>query len=174
MTIHQHRTWTEDRANQAAKLWLDGLGATTIAEILGNTSRNAIIGKMHRMGLGGTGRTICHDAPKPEPKPRKPRTNKTYPSRPKAPEVPIPQPAKRELVFEPPIYATGERITVMDLVPRACRWPIGDPGSEGFSFCGRYSEPCIPYCAAHMRIAYQPAVKKRRRAVVHGRKAVAA
>lgn len=162
MTIHQHRTWTEDRANQAAKLWLDGLGATTIAEILGNTSRNAIIGKMHRMGLGGTGRTICQDAPKPEPKPRKPRAKKTYPSRPKAPEVPIPRVSKIARAFIPPVFAPGERVTVMDLVPGVCRWPYGDPRDEHFSFCGHTSAEGSSYCTAHSRIAYMPVERRKR------------
>jgi len=168
MTIHQHRTWTEDRADRAAKLWLNGVGATTIATILGNTSRNAIIGKMHRMGLGGAGRAGAQDEPKPAP--RKPRAKKVYPSRSKAPEVPVPRVSKRTLVFMPPAFAEGHRVTVMDLVPGVCRWPLGDPGSEAFSFCGRRTEPCASYCTHHARIAYQPVVKRRRRAVVHGRK----
>lgn len=162
MTIHQHRTWTEDRANHAAKLWLDGIGATTIAEILGNTSRNAIIGKMHRMGLGGTGRTICQDVPKPEPKPRKPRAKKVYPSRPKAPEVPVPRVSKIERAFVPPVFAPGDRITVMDLAPGVCRWPFGDPKGEQFSFCGRHSAEASSYCEAHMRIAYMPVERRKR------------
>ena len=169
MTIHQHRTWTEDRANHAAKLWLDGIGASTIAAIIGNTSRNAIIGKMHRMGLGGTGRTICQDAPKPEPKPRKPRAKKVYPSRPKAPEVPIPRVSKIERAFIPPVFAPGERVTVMDLVPGVCRWPLGDPRAENFSFCGHRIAEGSSYCTRHSRIAYQPVERRKRgRKALHG------
>ncbi len=61
------------------------------------------------------------------------------------------------------VVVMNERVTIMMLTEQSCRWPIGDPGSEGFSFCGKRSETGIPYCTHHARIAYQPVERRRDR-----------
>ena len=61
------------------------------------------------------------------------------------------------------VVSIGQRVTIMMLTEQTCRWPIGDPGSEGFTFCGRRSDTGVPYCTTHARIAYQPAERRRDR-----------
>ena len=149
--------WTDERVETLKKLWLDGLSASQIAKQLGGVTRNAVIGKVHRLGLSG-------------------RATPSQPQRPifKAPRTPRPAvsaaPAPRRTI-EPilqaaqpaaPAYHPEEpgSATVLTLGAHMCKWPIGDPSSDAFTFCGRRSDREGPYCVDHARIAYQPQQKK--------------
>lgn len=163
--------WTEDRVETLKKLWAEGLSASQIAGRLGGVTRNAVIGKVHRLGLSG--RVTPSRASRPRPsKPRQP----SHPGRINAPQTagatalkmeaavdknPIPElvPSPLREVEIPP----GERATILTLSDKTCRWPIGDPSSGEFHFCGRNPSAKMPYCEHHCQIAYQPAQDRRRK-----------
>lgn len=134
-------SWTEERVEILRRLWGTGKSASEIAEIIGDVTRNAVIGKAHRLGLSG------------QPSPIR-----------KKPERPVAAPRLRAPVEE---RAEGSA-TIHSLTERMCRWPIGDPKHDGFRFCGKSAAEDGPYCAEHASLAYQPPTKRRdedRRAV---------
>ncbi len=156
--------WTDDRVATLKKLWLDGLSASQIAKQLGGVTRNAVIGKVHRLGLSGRA------APS---QPARPVFKAPRPARPATQVQPAPvarrvEPAPVQPSAPPahvPVYRHEEpgSATVLTLGAHMCKWPIGDPATDGFSFCGRRTGEDGPYCAEHARIAYQPQQKKARR-----------
>lgn len=148
--------WTEERVALLRKLWLEGLSASQIAKQLGGVTRNAVIGKVHRLGLSG--RATPSQPPRPAFKaPRPPRPVSTPSLAPRralpllsaAPELPQPH----------EVEAPGSA-TVLTLGTHMCKWPIGDPASDGFTFCGRRTDGT--YCVEHQRVAYQPQQKGKR------------
>ena len=152
--------WTDERVADLKKLWLDGLSASQIAKQLGGVTRNAVIGKVHRLGLSGRAapsqpsRPAFRAArPRPTQAPSAPRRIDPAP-RPVVAAQPTP-PAPRPAVLDLPGTAT-----VLTLGSHMCKWPIGDPSSDEFSFCGRRSDEGHPYCVEHSRVAYQPVQKK--------------
>jgi GcrA cell cycle regulator len=159
-------TWTEERVEQLKKLWADGLSASQIAAQLGNVTRNAVIGKVHRLGLSGRAKSPSSAAPRP----RKPRSASHM--------LRISRPSMRgnnalahayDMDLEPDpvpydnVIPIGQRRTLLELTEATCRWPIGDPGSPEFFFCGGNALMSLPYCAYHSRVAYQPAASRRHR-----------
>ncbi|MGV6875425.1 GcrA family cell cycle regulator [Pseudochelatococcus sp. B33] len=189
-------TWTDERVEQLRKLWSDGLSASQIATEIGGVSRNAVIGKVHRLGLSGRAKAPVAATPRPvrkapaavTPAPRAPAVPPADPPPqaqtfgntalaaaravagpaedvvakvvPQAVPQIAPQvvPAARESVVVP----LSERVTIMDLREYMCRWPVGDPTSPSFRFCGARSVTGMPYCAHHAGIAYQPVLERRR------------
>jgi GcrA cell cycle regulator len=160
--------WTDERVELLKKLWIEGLSASQIAAELGGITRNAVIGKVHRLGLSGRARSPSSAAPRP----RKPRVA-THTMRVAA------RPAIRgntalarlqafDIDFEPEpaavenVVPMGQRCTLLDLSEAKCRWPVGDPGANDFFFCGGKTAENVPYCAYHSRIAYQPVGDRRR------------
>jgi GcrA cell cycle regulator len=158
-------TWTDERVELLKKLWSEGLSASQIAAELGGITRNAVIGKVHRLGLSGRAKSPSSAAPRP----RKPRA---------AQMLRMARPAMRgntalaqafevELEPEPVPYDNviplTQRRTILELNEQTCRWPIGDPGSTEFFFCGGPCMAGLPYCAYHSRVAYQPADRRRPR-----------
>ena len=160
--------WTDERVEMLKKLWLDGLSASQIAKQLGGVTRNAVIGKVHRLGLSGRA------APS---QPARPAFKAPRPARPASTTVPAarraPQPPSRDsahvgaVAHRPPAPAPQpeERgvATVLTLGAHMCKWPIGDPASDSFTFCGRRSDREGPYCSEHARVAYQPQQQKKGR-----------
>lgn len=159
-------TWTDERVETLKKLWADGLSASQIAAELGGITRNAVIGKVHRLGLSGRAKTPAAAAPRP----RKPRSHSQL--------LRVARPAVRgntalahafELEVEPEpelldnVIPLGQRRTLLELREDTCRWPIGDPGTADFFFCGGPAIAGLPYCAHHSRVAYQPANIRRER-----------
>ena len=149
--------WTEERVEVLKKLWLDGFSASQIAKQLGcGLTRNAVIGKVHRLGLSGRA------APS---QPQRAAFKATRPSRPAPQAQPAPLARRPEPVaaaVEPPAAFACEETgsaTVLTLGSHMCKWPIGDPSSDGFSFCGRASGEG-PYCVQHARVAYQAQPRK--------------
>ena len=161
-------TWTDDRVEQLKKLWEGGLSASQIAAELGNVTRNAVIGKVHRLGLSGRAKSPSSAAPRPR---------KTRPAPPQM--VRMSRPVARgntalahnyEVEMEPDpiaydnVVPMSQRLTLVELNEATCHWPIGDPSSSEFYFCGGKALQSQPYCAHHSRIAYQPASDRRRAA----------
>jgi len=135
-------SWTDDRIEQLKSLWTEGLSASHIAKVMGGISRNAVIGKVHRLGLAGR-----VGAPRGE--------RIRLPSAPRAAmRAHVQQPSVVE--EEPIVLDDGSFATVLTINDRMCRWPIGDPSEHEFHFCGRKPKPGSPYCEAHARKAYQP------------------
>jgi GcrA cell cycle regulator len=153
--------WTDERVEALKKLWLDGLSASQIAKQLGGgLTRNAVIGKVHRLGLSG--RATPSQPHRPvfkAPRPPRPATASIPPPRRPAEiqlrPTPAPTPSLPVVVIE----ETGSA-TVLTLGAHMCKWPIGDPSTDGFSFCGRQAGDGVPYCSHHARVAYQPHQKK--------------
>jgi len=154
--------WTEQRIEMLRRLWGQGQTASQIAAALGGVTRNAVIGKAHRLGLTGRPSPIKRDAvggdaPKrrpaarriamaSQPKPMMPvqRTNVTA----SQPEAAPPPPAPQERTRSYPARAQG-------VGGKACSWPVGDPKQPGFHFCGEPAETGRPYCSQHCHMAYQ-------------------
>ncbi len=143
--------WTDERVELLKKLWLDGLSASQIAKQLGGVTRNAVIGKVHRLGLSGRAapsqptRSVFK-----APRPVRPAT----PAAPRRVEAaqPVVRAEPRPIVYdEQPGSAT-----VLTLGAHMCKWPIGDPSADSFTFCGKRIDEDGPYCAGHAKIAYQP------------------
>jgi GcrA cell cycle regulator len=161
--------WTDERVETLKKLWSDGLSASQIAKQLGGVTRNAVIGKVHRLGLSGRAApsrpTRRASAPKPAAKPRQAAQAPSAPAR--ARTAPAPQPARPAAADPAPVEAerlpSGEFATVLTLREGMCKWPIGDPSDHTFRFCGRKSGPGSAYCQAHAQLAYQPQAKRKRK-----------
>ncbi len=167
-------TWTEDRVELLKKLWNDGLSASQIAGELGGVTRNAVIGKVHRLGMSGRAKTPSSSAGLARP--RKPAAvrapggfNSAPPVRgntavaPQMRTAPEPRPEPRAELLDPNVVVPfSERVTIMELKDTMCRWPMGDPTHADFRFCGLKTDSGVPYCGYHCRIAYQPAGDRRR------------
>lgn len=152
--------WTDERVELLKKLWQDGLSASQIAKQLGGVTRNAVIGKVHRLGLSGRAtpskpaRTTFK-----APRPARPAAAPSAPRRiaePLSAHHPQQAPTPVRYVDEAPGTAT-----VLTLGAHMCKWPIGDPSLDTFTFCGRRSGEG-PYCHEHSQVAYQPAQSKKR------------
>lgn len=135
-------SWTNDRTQTLIDLWRVGRSAAEIARALTGVSRNAVLGKLYRLGLS---------RPRPAAKPGDRRPAKAPP--------PTSRPRRPPSRAAPPMVPPGEPeigLTDMAGVGRhACRWPLGEPTSESFALCGR---PAVrgAYCAAHGARAYRP------------------
>ncbi|MBB3904324.1 GcrA cell cycle regulator [Methylobacterium brachythecii] len=165
-------SWTDERVELLRRLWEDGLSASQIAAQLGGVTRNAVIGKVHRLGLAGrvkpngagqvTGRKKVETESEAADALASEQTISEPPAvishRP-APSFPITPPAAAK---EPNGLAVSERVTIMDLRESMCRWPLGDPTSPDFRFCGGRAITGLPYCTQHAQIAYQPAAERKR------------
>jgi len=150
--------WSDERVALLKKLWAEGHSASQIAKQIGNVTRNAVIGKVHRLGLAGRSTPS-----RPAKRPARPRQQRTHlPSTPRAPRPNQFAAPVLTVVLEPLRFADGKTATVLTLRDDMCKFPIGNPDEADFAFCGRVS--CNgPYCTDHARVAYQPSHAKRRR-----------
>ena len=136
--------WTEERVEKLRELWDKGLSASQIAkELAEGVTRNAVIGKAHRMGLASRPSPVKSDPAKRAAAVKKKAAPKKDPVKTKAP-------------------ATG-KISILELTESMCKWPIGHPGEPDFHFCGKPSQPTFPYCANHCVEAYQVQQPRRTR-----------
>jgi len=201
-------SWTDERVELLKKMWSEGQSASQIAKELGAVTRNAVIGKVHRLGLsnrvGGPGEgkadesTDAADAAapaaasapaRPEPvraapaeePPRAAAQARPAPPRPETPQPPAPrkpvitagqplppQPSTNEISAEAlasvrAVERRARKIPLMELTERTCKWPIGDPATADFWFCGLPSQAGKPYCEAHVGVAFQPMSARRDR-----------
>lgn len=200
--------WTEDRVKTLISMWLEGNSAGKIADTLGGTTRNAVIGKVYRLGYSnrkvnkkaspekpetidqsretvGSARQARKKAKReparadavaksrPEPKPETKTANVPVATMLRKNIIPAgqplpPQPSPNEVSEEAlALVAAAEkkslRLGLMELTDKTCKWPVGDPASNDFWFCGLSSEPGKPYCAAHAALAFQPMSARRDR-----------
>lgn len=160
-------SWTDDRVELLKKLWTEGLSASQIAGRLGGVSRNAVIGKVHRLGLAGR-------ATQSRSKPSRPRTRINTIKRVSKPRLAHHgNPALRALYqpdadrYVPPPeeldIAPADRLALVELTECSCRWPIGDPQNADFGFCNHKKVPGLQYCETHARRAFQPPQTRTRR-----------
>ena len=169
-------SWTDERVTVLKKLWAEGHSASQIAKQLGGVTRNAVIGKVHRLGLSGRAtpsRPVKRPPRLARPKPRfipeatvtaAPAASppaKTLPGLTEQPATAVARvPSTAPL---PPLpMADGAPATILTLRDSMCKWPIGDPADPKFAFCGRKAD-CGPYCAEHAAVAFQPARKRESR-----------
>jgi GcrA cell cycle regulator len=201
-------SWTDERVETLKRMWGEGQSASQIAKELGGVTRNAVIGKVHRLGLSNRVGGKDEDeeaAPAPaapaaaapvaaRPEPATPRAEPA--ARAEAPRAPVapaaappvsnvtplpvrkaiipagqplpPQPSLNEISPEAlasvrEVEKRAKRLTLMELTERTCKWPIGDPATDDFWFCGLPSLPGKPYCEAHVGVAFQPMSARRDR-----------
>jgi GcrA cell cycle regulator len=155
-------SWTDERVELLKKLWQDGLSASQIAAELGGVTRNAVIGKVHRLGLSGRGQPTSSIK-------RQRRTHSTGMRRVrqmitvgnlalKPDQLPdVDMRPRRNVVVPIPL-----KLSIFQLTEKTCKWPLGDPGQEDFHFCGHDSLENLPYCEYHAGVAYQAPEPRRR------------
>jgi len=148
--------WTEDRVEILSKLWAEGLSASQIAKQLGGVTRNAVIGKVHRLGLSG--RAKPSRPVKRAPRATTPRARTAKPAVPRMPRRVAPAPTP--IPLEAKQLPDGKYATILTITEHMCKWPIGDPSTSDFRFCGRGTDKSEPYCKAHAQLAYQPARRR--------------
>lgn len=130
--------WTKERTALLTKLWLEKRSASRIAAELGGTTRNAVIGKLSRLGLlERVPLRIPYAGTPYRPLPPNPPTVSILPMTPNGSDIP-----------------TAQRRTLLQLTSGVCKWPFGEVGSADFFFCGGTMDG-KPYCARHCRVAYR-------------------
>ncbi|MEX2519622.1 MAG: GcrA family cell cycle regulator [Paracoccaceae bacterium] len=188
-------SWTDERVEQLKIMWNEGQSASQIAKTLGGVTRNAVIGKVHRLGLSNRAAAKpaapvadLKPAPKPAapaepaaevaaapepraeptPKPAAPAPVAVIPSAGARREPPPPTPAMVEDAARTAetlamMEKKARRISLLELTERTCKWPIGDPATTDFFFCGLPCQPGKPYCDTHVVVAFQPMSSRRDR-----------
>ena len=189
-------SWTDDRVEKLKAMWGEGQSASQIAKALGGVTRNAVIGKVHRLGLSnratGAKSAAASAAPTAEVKPAKaapksapaaapaPTAETVVVAAPATPHKPVIQSSTMRREPPPPtpamvedaartaqalaaIQKKAKKLDLLELTERTCKWPIGDPATEDFYFCGLGCAPGKPYCDAHVAVAFQPMSSRRDR-----------
>jgi GcrA cell cycle regulator len=201
-------SWTDERVELLKKMWTEGQSASQIAKELGGVTRNAVIGKVHRLGLSnraGAGAAPSAPAASPAkpaakekpaapaaPKAARPELKAASKAKPAAEEetaadepeaIPMsaarraiipagqplpPQPSANEISPEAlakvsEVEKTAKKLSLMELTEKTCKWPVGDPATDNFWFCGLPVQQGKPYCEAHVGVAFQPMSARRDR-----------
>lgn len=182
-------SWTDERVELLKKMWSEGQSASQIAKELGGVTRNAVIGKVHRLGLSNRAGTAGDKKPaaekpaeQPAPAPEASKEEAKAAPKPEATVTPInprkaiipagqplpPQPSANEISPEAlasvrQVEKKAKKISLMELTERTCKWPIGDPATDEFWFCGLPVQAGKPYCEAHVGVAFQPMSSRRDR-----------
>lgn len=158
-------SWTDERVETLKKLWSDGLSASQIAAELGGITRNAVIGKVHRLGLSGRAKPAGSSVPRAR-RPRAsgmPRAGRLLTAGATALKAyHVPAPRRMLPPIEDIVVPISLRASILTLTDATCKWPSGDPGTEDFHFCGHKVREGSPYCEYHSRVAYQPLGDRRR------------
>jgi GcrA cell cycle regulator len=161
--------WNDERVELLKKLWAEGLSASQIAGRLGGVTRNAVIGKVHRLGLSGRATTSRMKSMRPRPRANavsqvkrigKARFGSVGNSNVRALYHPDAEPYTAPV--EELVIPLAERRSIQTLTECSCRWPIGDPQLADFHFCGKDKVMGLPYCEFHARRAFQPPQPRRR------------
>jgi len=180
-------SWTDERVELLKKMWSEGQSASQIAKELGGVTRNAVIGKVHRLGLSNRTNAQPAKPAKEKEKAERPAAAKVTakvaepaeaaPERPSPPArkaiIPAgqplpPQPSANEISPEAlasvrEVEKKSKKISLMELTERTCKWPVGDPATDDFWFCGLPVQQGKPYCEAHVGVAFQPMSSRRDR-----------
>ncbi len=203
--------WTPDRVEILTEMWMEGKSASLIAKELGGVTRNAVIGKVHRLGLSNRNinqknntnksKTVNKENKKIKDD-NKLETAKNNNSKHENKYTKNKLPPKKNVKTEIKSFAEkksneksiilddinnldtesftsevseeflknvktvekkSKKLSLMELTERHCKWPIGDPATDKFWFCGLTSEPGKPYCETHIELAFQPIASKRER-----------
>ena len=138
-------SWTEEKVAKLKELWSKGHTASQIAEALGDTTRNAVIGKAHRLNL---------EARAPSKQSSQTSTSVNRPVR--RGSAPISRKAKFQSILLDKNFEPENPKSLEELTDQTCKWPIGHHNEEKFYFCGRKPEGEFPYCKLHVLYAFQP------------------
>ncbi|MEM9278029.1 MAG: GcrA family cell cycle regulator [Pseudomonadota bacterium] len=164
-------SWTDERVAILSKLWADGLSASQIAAELGGVTRNAVIGKVHRLGLSGRAKPSSSGAKRVKRTTRsngynaRPRTSARVPATNKADGLN----SAARIAVEDMVAPESKKLELVELTDKTCKWPHGDPATGDFHFCGNKTKDGMPYCEYHCRLAFQPTADRRReKRVVNG------
>ena len=136
-------SWTDERVELLTKLWTEGKTAAEIAKELGGVTRNAVIGKAHRLKLSNRVSPIQQNKKPAAPKAQTPVAK---------PEIKVQKAASQD---------NRQGVPLTALKANECRWPYGDPQDESFGFCGCNALSGLPYCSEHAKMAYQAATRNR-------------
>ena len=144
-------SWTEEKVESLKKLWGSGKTASQIAEIIGGISRNAVIGKAHRLNLSAKIKT------------RTATSNQNFNDSTNEKNIPAAKRGRKSkfksLIIEKDFEPENPK-QLEELDENSCKWPIGHPDEKSFYFCGRSSLKDFSYCKLHLLYAYQPKGKK--------------
>ena len=143
-------SWTDEKVSKLKELWGKGNTASQIAEIIGGLSRNAIIGKAHRLNLSAKIKTRTATSNQTFENSIENRNNKTKRGR---------RSKFKSLIIEKDFEPENPK-QLEELDESCCKWPIGHPNEKSFYFCGRSSLKDFSYCKLHLLYAYQPKGKK--------------
>jgi GcrA cell cycle regulator len=163
-------SWTDERVEYLKKLWNDGLSASQIAGELGGVTRNAVIGKVHRLGLSGRAKAPSISTPRVRKAAPRQQTMRTVSMSSMSrgntalahQSQPVVQYHAETRPMEEVVVPMSRRVQIMELKEAMCKWPIGDPTQSDFVFCGADCNFGTPYCSYHSTVAYQPASDRRR------------
>ena len=143
-------SWNDEKVNKLKELWGKGNTASQIAEIIGSISRNAVIGKAHRLNLSAKIKT------------RAATSSQTFDSSIESKDIKSKKSRKskfKSLIIEKDFEPENPK-QLEELDENSCKWPIGHPDENNFYFCGRTSLKDFSYCKLHLLYAYQPKGKK--------------
>ena len=211
MLLEKKMAWTPERVETLKAMWSAGQSASQIALELGGITRNAVIGKIHRLGLSNRGTANTKEKKPAASKAKQddknshkkafhdkaPVSKRQANSENAKPDQDITKEnfagsennvflgANKSAIFNssqalPPqsttseiseeilknvksVEKTSKKLSLMELTERTCKWPIGDPATEDFWFCGHPAEQGKPYCETHIEIAFQPVTTRRER-----------
>jgi GcrA cell cycle regulator len=150
-------TWTTERVELLKVRFDAGLSCGQIAREIG-VSRNAVIGKINRLGLARIKNVVAGQSERRSAaRTRRPRLVTQH-------QILVAVRAEPQAPVEDTPIHSEHRCSLFELNEAKCRWPISDPGTASFGFCGNQTVKGLPYCAAHARLAYQPASRQRMRA----------